>query len=374
MVCISYMSSSWGVPSFIRGSCCFLESFGDLVADITGPKFFTYFSSLEQSGVKDMSYLQIGTREFVIVITASSPVHVQVYALVRSTFHLVQTLPIIDANPHSIEAFSFGEQHCVAIAGSRSEIYCWNHTSEVFEKLQDVLTRGAVHVRYVSTEFFNFLVFSCGGGANDAPSFVYTWASLVGEFLLFQYLPTVGAISSTAQSTAAGSFIAIEQLSDDLSTSSVLFKWNGTYFDDVQSFDSSTVYLFAAKGCIFLASLPAIYRYDSSSNKFIVHSSLSRHEGDSVIAYKYLHINTEHYLAVYARSATNDDDVAIYSGDVTIYRLDGLDFVAHQTLQAPSGTFALHGFGRSPGNSVLAMVSDEGGVTMYQWRTFNSSH
>lgn len=344
-------------------------SLRNFVAELNGPRFFAFWTSLslENDSLRDMTYLQIGAREFITVITTSH--HVHVYEIARSSFNLFQTLSSSGTlTPSGVEAISVDGRYCIAITGGRSALFCWNAASQRFDEHQELFTREAVHVRFVSAGTYHFLVFACNG-SSDAPSYVYVWSSQSDRFLLFQHLPTVGGVSASVQSTSIGSFITITQRTETAQSCSMVFKWNGTYFDYLQSFHSNTTFVFAAGEIVFLISSATVHRYDFASGQFITHSTLPIQRNNSINnAYDYFSINTEHYLAVGGQQLGASGS----HGTIDVHRLDGASFVPYQTVQAPSGLFALQGFQSSSGRKVLAFTSGGNSMSFYRWTTSDS--
>ena len=343
------------------------------MSELNGPKFFALWASLNQVTVKDLSYFRIGNREFLAVVTTSFRVYI--YEIVNSSFSLFQTLPSVDA--HDVESFSLNSDHCLAVASSqrdrlkrgKSELFCWNATSAQFVKWQNIGSRGAVHVKFVSVDSFKFLIFSCFSynGRFEVSSSVYSWSYEVREFQLFQYLPTVGAIHSSVLSTRNEAFISIYSSHHNSSTEhheSKIFKWNGTYFDILQSFHSDPVYLFRAGHFIFIASEGHIYRYDSVTQNFISHSTISNQQQNSTAIYEYFSINTEHYLAV---SLSAGSVPSSKNSEIILHRLEGANFFPHQTISVPSHATSLHLLRMRNGRKVLSFTGGDR-VLLFEWR------
>lgn len=358
-------------------ACIYYFAFADsaslqtLVKELNGPRLFTAWTTLALVSVRDLSYLSIEMRELVVVITTS---HVSVYDIKQSSFMLLQTLS--SANPRGVRAFSVGRRHCIAVAAPTSELFCWNALTQQFDRHQEFRIVEAVHVELVSVASRHFLVFSCGGVTSSS---VFLWNTASDRFLLYQLLPTSGAVRSYAASTttSAGTFVGVAQTDSSSHSSLAVFNLNRTlgYFEHVQSFDSAdSASLFAGGNCVFVISSSTVHMFDSASEKFIAQFALpSQHDG-LVSFYEYFYINTEHYLVVGSRSDNTSSAVATSSdssaknGLVTVYKLAGAQFLPYQTIEAPNGVSALQGFRSSTGSGtyVLTVISDVG-VALWNW-------
>ncbi len=276
-----------------------------------------------------------------------------------SSFALLQTLPSADVL--GMAAFSFDESHhCIAVASGGSVLYCWNDVSQRFDKIQDIPTREAVSVEYLTVANHHFLVFPCNGSDNNIPSFVYVWQS--DRFFLYQYLPTMSAVQASFAATSLGSILIMSQSSSP--SSSKVFSWNGTHFSHTQSFDSNTAFLFSIGEHIFAASSSVLHRYLPASNTFAEHSVLQGNKNCSIRAYAYFNISTEHYLVVSSQHSASTTS----PGAVTVHKLNGMDFVPYQTLQPPpGGVTKVRGFEDAWGRHVLALASAGESVSFYRW-------
>ena len=315
--------------------------------------------------MKDLEYLQVDKRQFLAIVTSSSPV--KVYEVNGSSFSLFQTLSV-SANSSAVKGFRMNDRQYLIVANSKqSKLYCWNSTSQFFEKFQDIGTRGAVYVEYVYIHSFHLLLFSCYsyGGHVNVPSFVYIWSDNLEQFLLYQYLLITGGLRSSTLSTSSGTFVSVYS-SYQTNSNSIVFKWNGTYFDRLQSFESSPSYIFEAGLYTFIVSLNTVYRYDLVSGRFTHHSTLPN-QLDTTGRYEYFTINTEHYLAVSHRSSSTSNGST--SGDVVVvYRLVGVDFVVHQRVAAPGReVLGLHAFEVNEREKVLAVTSRDAAMSLYKW-------
>lgn len=336
--------------------------------EVNGPKSFTEWTFLTEDGATDLSYLQIGEREFIAVLTSF---RVSVFEIFHSSFFRLQSFPSV--GPRSVNAFSLAGGHYIAIAGDTSELYRWNAASQQFEKFQDIPTSGAMHVQHFPIETLDFVIFSCSrtdkltGATDETPSYVYTWSAQLNRFLLYQRLAIIGAVRATIQSTSTDTFLAIAQKIHFSDPSFTVFKWNGTYFDLLQLFPSDSGYIFTGGECVFAVSSSAIHRYDSATSRFIFHSNLPIPQNYSAAtSYRYFSINTEHYLAAGGSMLTRSDSGDALPGEVVmVYKLDGAHSIQHQMLEGVSTS--LSGF-EAKGESVLGMISSIG-VSFWKWST-----
>lgn len=350
-----------------------LDQSQNLLSSLNGPRFFTQWTSLQLSEkVVDTSFLQIGNKQMLAVLTTSFLVHVfELHN--QSIFVEAQILPSRQAQ--SIKGFSLRGRDCLAVAQSsqalqsgvedkaKSALYCWNATSDSFEKLQDIATRGALHVEFVSIRhIFEFLVFSCSRyrGQTNTPTYVYVWSEDRQRFLLYQYLPTVGAIRSSAMSAEDSTFLSVHQINGDASSSTNIFVWNGTYFHHVQSLSARTGYVFAAGRCMFMVSSGVIYRHDMDHKNFTFHSTL-RGPQDSRDLYEYFTASNEYFLVVSHFEGNGSDSLAIY-------RLNGFDFVPYQNIPVQSGlSSATKVLGLQQDKLLLAIIGGKN-MELLEWK------
>jgi hypothetical protein len=331
--------------------------------EVSGPKFFTQWSTLSEVGVTDFNYFQIGPREFIAVLT---PSNVSVFEVLFSSFFHLHSLP--SSKSRGLNTISMDGVQYLVVAGDTSVLYRWNALRQRFEKLQDILSNGAVHVQHFSLGNLDFLIFSCSGtdrltGETDnTPSYVYAWSSWSNRFRLYQRLPTIGAVRATAESANTDSFLAVAQRNHTSASSSMIFKWNGTYFDFLQASNSSSAYLFGIGECTFAASASTILRYDTSAGRFVFYSTLPTPQNYTMgTEYRHFAINTEHYLTVAVNSNIRKA--------VLVYRLNGNHFLQYQMLDNVGKAFtSLSGYKSVRGRSILATISSNG-VSLWKWST-----
>lgn len=348
----------------------YLDQSKDLLKALNGPRFFISWTSLQAAeGIVDTSYLQIDNKQMLAVLTTSSLV--RVFELRnQSIFVEVQILPSRQA--WSLKGFSLRENVCLAVAQSsqalrsnreheaKSVLYCWNATLKSFEKLQDIATRGAVHVEFVSIgNTFKFLVFSSSRyqGQTSTQTSVYVWSAGRQRFLLYQYLPIVGAVHSSAVSTEDSTFLSVHQVNGSTGSGTKLFAWNGTHFHHVQTVSSRSSYIFAAGRCMFMISSGIIYRHDMDSKNFSFHSTLQGPQ-DSRDLYEYFTASNEHFIAV-GHFEGNES--------VAIYRLNGFDFVPYQKISVPSNLSSIKVFGVQEGKLLLAIMG-RNKIELLEWK------
>ena len=323
-----------------------------LIVGQTSPRFFALWTALEQSEVRDLSYLRVGEREFIAVLLSST--RVSIFEISGTSFVAFQNLS--SSSPLGIAAFSFDGSHsCIAVASDTSAVYCWSSDSLSFEKIQDIYTPKAVNVEFLTIISRHFLVFSCNGSDSQISSLVYLWQS--NRFHLIQYLPTVSAVRATFQSSSTGEFLVVAQ--STIPSSSLVFKWNETHFADLQSFDSSTTFPFSIGDHVFIASGSAIHRYSPAGNTFIEHSSLQGYSDGSIRSYEFFSTGSESYLVVSSQSST-------IPGTVTIHRHTGAGFLPYQSLPSPGVDVVVQGFQNKDGRQMLAL-SSLGDVSFYEW-------
>ncbi len=368
------------------------SSVQDLLASLNGPRFFTNWTTLSvgKSGATDLTHLQIGPREFLAVLIRE-PSRVDIYEVFGSFFIIFQSLSI-SSPPHHAQDFQFNGRHCIVVAsshvsgenGGSSELYCWDISTLEFVKVQDITAQGAVYVEHISLNHFDFLVFTCFSyrGELDVPSVVYVWSERLGMFVSLQNLYLVGSIkSSIAQISSNEAFLSLyasyEKNGTNISNF-LIYRWNGTYFDPIQSFDSADGHLFAAGRCVFVVLSNIVHRFDSNTGLFHSHSALST-EQHPKSAHTHFTINTEHYLAaVYINSDDGDGDSnnsTLLSDEIIVFRLDGMDFDLHQRISVPAQDDhqKLYVFEMKDKREVMALVG--GGVAtppavvLYQWST-----
>ena len=284
----------------------------------------------------DSSFLQIGEDQLLAILTNSS--FIRVFKLSDySILAEIQTLPISQA--HSLKGFSVGGRICLAVARSsqalrsqqeneaKSAVYCWNNTTKQYEKLQDLATRGAFHVEFVSIgSARELLVFSCSKyqGRSNTSSYIYVWSSQHQRFFLHQYLRTVDAVRSSPMSTENSTILSVYQENGDAGSSTEFFAWNGTYFHHAQSVSKAS-HVIAAGKFLFIISNGLIYRSDNVYNNFTPHSVIQ----DQRDFYESFTADNEHFLVVSQFKGSGNAIVAIY-------RLNGSDFVPYQDVSVPS--------------------------------------
>ena len=345
----------------------------NLLNAISGPRFFTpwTFQQLAQGEIiVDSSFLQIGEDQLLAILTNSSLI--RVFKLGDySILDEIQTLPISQA--HSLKGFSVGGRSCLAVARSsqaltsqqeneaKSAVYCWNNTVKQYEKLQDLATRGAFHVEFVSIgSARELLVFSCSKyqGRSNTSSYIYVWSPQQQCFFLYQYLRTVGAVRSSAMSTEDLTILSVDQVNEDAGSSTKLFAWNGTYFHHAHSV-SRPGHAFAAGRFLFFISSGTIFRCDKDSKNFTFHSTI-QNQRDSRDFYEYFTIDNEHFLAVSQFTGNGNASLAIY-------RLNGFDFVPYQDVSVPSSFSSIKVFRLRKNTLVLAIMGEEK-IELLKWK------
>lgn len=350
----------------------FTASLKTVVEEMNCPRSFTQWAFLEEVGAKDFSYFRIGEREYAVVLTSSG---VSVFEILYTWFLRVQALSSMASQ--SVKAFSVADDHYMVITGNTSELYRWNTATQNFEKHQDILTNGALHVEHATIGTLDLLIFSCRGTdeltgmTDESPSYVYAWSSQLSRYFLYQRLSTVGAVHATFQSTDSGSFVAIAQQSHTSRSNSTVFRWNGTYFNFLQHFHSNSAYIFAGGEYLFAVSSSAIHRYDPITGRFAFHSTLPIPQNYTANqSYKYFSINTEHYLASTGTLSTTSDNGGVLTSEaVIIYRLDGARFTQHQILEGiGSAPVSLSGHEARGGEVVLALTK-RSGMSFWKWST-----
>ena len=345
----------------------YTDSLKQLIAEVTGPKLFTpWFDSEVQEPIADLRYLQTENKELLVILTSSHVV--QVYELSETGPSLFQNISSSAITILSIETVTVSDRYCIAATGGRSELYCWNKFNHTFEKVQDIFTVGAVHVKYTTADGLQILIFSCNG---TAPSFVYVWDEQTSSFLLLQYLPTTGAVSTSAISTPSSTFLSVAQHSNgEHYDHSILFQWNGTHFNQLQLIHSRDTLLFSAGEMLFLTSPGMLLRFDVQVSSFVNHSALPYSTSG---VYGHFTINTEHYVVVGKGSSEED---ATSSGTVYISQLYGAGIVPHQHFETLGSVRAIRGW--SVGDNtrhVLAVVTgvQRNVVSLYKWSTATDS-
>lgn len=338
--------------------------------EVNGPKLFTKWASLhmENAAITDVTSLQVQDRDLLAVLTD----RISVFEIARPSasvsFVLLQTLSNSDGATttpsRAVTTLALANDRYVVGVGDTSGLHRWNAMTQRFDKIQDIATEGALHVEHVTVESLDFLVFACRGPA----SYVYVWSDSLDRFLLYQRLPTTGAVrASGTQSAETGTFVTITQrTSEPRSNSVVVFKWNGTYFDSVQSFRSNSAHVFAAGACVFLADASNVQRYDAAVGKFVHHTSLPGQHNASG-EYEHLSLNTEQYLATVGSSTESSRNKV-----VNVYRLAGAGLALHQTIAnaTTGGTPTLRGLKLSGGRAnVLALVNGGTSVALWKWTT-----
>lgn len=349
----------------------YLDQLQNFLNALNGPRFFTAWTSLQlEEGVVDSSYLEIGNKQLLAILTTSV---IRVFELCRhSIFAEIQTLPSRYAR--SLKGFSLERRNCLAVAqssqalrsgqenGTKSVIYCWNTTSNLFEKFQDIATRGALHVEYVSIgPSLKYLVFACSRyqGQLSSNSYVYIWSEARQEFSLLHYLPAVGAVRSSAVYTENSMFLSVQQVNGSAGSSTKIFAWNGTRFHDVQIVSSRAGYVFAAGRWLFIISSGTIYRYDTDSRNFTFHSTLQGPH-DLRDIYEYFTTDNEHFLACHHFDGSANTSLVIY-------RLNGFDFVPYQNVSMPSGMSSVKVFRLREEGLVLAVMGGKN-TEFLEWK------
>lgn len=299
----------------------------------------------------------------VVTLTASS--QVQIFQLVNGTaFIEFQVLNLSHA--HSISSFNTGAQSCIAVARSKKSptdaahmvktvVYCWSGSSNTFVKWQELATRGARHVEFFTVGRSSFLVASCSRTTEhfNARTYTFLWSNFHRRFLLYQYLPTSGAVSSKAIFTPSATYLAIHEENGQIHTTK-LFRWNGTYFDQVlTSFDVG--FTLAMGNQIYKIVQSNIYRLNLSSRQFDFHSTLPGPPRNTSSVYSSFLVGGSYYIA--GRSHRR--------GYMFVHRMTGFDFAPYQKVLVPSASFSL---------KVFTMLQNEMFMTVMYGNTLKLLH
>ena len=317
--------------------------------------------------VIDSSFLLVGDKLILTTLITSS--HLQIFELRnQSNFVEIQSLTLSYAQ--SVMGFHIGGRSCFAVAQSKrmprdgehevkSLLYCWNASSKTFTKHQELATRGAVHVELVSIGQSFFLIVSCSRRGKNSNSLIYSyvWSEQRQQFLLYQYLPSEGAISTKAITTQHSTYLTVREV-DGLLHTTKIFIWNGTYFSQKQLVSSETGFIFAVGHSIFKIADSNIYTLDLYSKEFVFHSVLAGSR-NRTNAYSFFTVSNEFYLAEtqYGRNGIMS---------LLIYRMNGFDFTPYQNLALQSDSFSVKVLWLHQNGVLLAIMYDNV-LKLFKW-------
>ena len=307
---------------------------------------------------------------------------INMYSLSSSGEHsFLQELTV--ANAASFVLFELDSTFHLAVARNStadSEIYRWRNGRFIF--LSRLSTRGARNVEFVSTpRQGNYLVFACYHKTFrfNYPAFVYKWAS--GEFHIYQYLQMVtrGLTVDSAVTHDGDVLLVLTHEVGNGDTNTVMYRWNGTYFDDRTNHSQEISALalgtnmlpltigretFLLGRSVLDSSLAHFFRYNRHSRQFIKFSDVST--SNTIAAAEHFLVDAEHFI-ILANSQESSPTVPPSSQySVLVYRIWGARFQLFQEIEISFRPSILRQFSVDNCQGV-AIASSEGSVELYQW-------
>ena len=323
-----------------------------------------------------------GNEYFTILYSNGS---INTYSFTLSGNHLIlQTLTV--ANAASLVMFKIGSTFYLAVAknstNSGSEVYQWSSSDEQFTFSNSLSTRGARDVAFISTPGQgDYIVFACHHKTTrfTYPSYIYKWVG--GRFEVYQYLQMV-TNALTVESVVTSSDDVLLVLTHELGNgnlSTVMYHWNGTYFDDrteqkqVISLESRKlftigVHTFLAGQSLSDSSIVHVFVYNRQSRQFVEHTNIDT--PGAIDAVEYFHTNTEHFLIltnfVESQESSLNGVPLNRNFDVLVYRIDGAGCTLFQEIQTTFRPSVLSRFSRGECQGV-AIAGSSGTAELHQW-------
>ena len=359
-----------------------------------GPRFFTPWATMNGSNeVLHMEHFKISSTEsfFVVLYSNSS---LTLYNIASSGDYLIlQTLTVTDAA--SFATFEIDGNLYLAVArnsAAPSELYQWNASSKQFVLFNSIPTKGARDVEFVRTpRQGDYLIFACHYQLPrlNYSSIVYKWVSGDGEFQFLNYQNldmASNALSVDSVVTNSGNVLLVvthEHRNGNQNT--VMYHWNGTYFDDridqrqvIPPETSTKTLLFAIGTHTFLVGLAGsdahMLRYDRQSRQFVEYTHMNT--PGVIDTVEYFHTSTEHFL-VFANfissqgtSSSSSSSSETLSGDhsnVLVYRIDGVGFKLFQEIQTSFRVSVIRHFSKGEDCRGIALASSIGMAELHQW-------
>ena len=260
-----------------------------------------------------------------------------------------------------------------------SELYKWNGSS--FIRVQTFTGAvGAKDVDFITIENLgSFLAFSRYHDtlSYNAPSIVYVWDSIHSVFLPYQTLPTTGAqklhFFTAREETYLAVAIEVDGTGNGL-TNSMLFRWNGTYFDErvfqyIPTQRARDLHPFVIGCHVFLVAanyfdgeshniMSKVYRLENES--FVEHAAIQTRGATAVEPFT---IRSEHFLTVIN---SHDETTGGTTTASVIYRIDGPSFVPFQEIVTEKGSYA-HFFSLGGDCKALAISNQAAKSKLYKW-------
>jgi uncharacterized protein YukE len=210
---------------------------------------FVEFQSIPTNGAVAWEFFSIGSDHYLVVANhtngSTTSVNSRVYRWNGTSFVEFQSIPTVGANDW--EFFTIGSDLFLAVANNgyptysvNSNVYRWNGTS--FAEFQSIPTNGAFDWKFFTTGSDAYLAVANNrnGPRFQIDSRIYKWSG--ASFVEFQSIPTVGATDWEFFTIGSESYLAVANRVDDsgnLSTSSKVFRWNGSNFTEFQSIPTS---------------------------------------------------------------------------------------------------------------------------------------
>lgn len=346
------------------------------------PRFFSHWDTLEQNNeILHMETFSDSNTDYFSVLYSNHSINTYRFSSSGDHSFLHE---LTGTNAASFVLYEMDSTFYLAVAKNStadSKIYLWRNGSFIF--LSRLSTRGARNVEFVSTpRQGNYLVFACYHQTFrfNYPAIVYKWAS--GEFHVYQYLQTItrGLTVDSVVTSDGDVLLVLTHEVGNGNTSTVMYRWNGTYFDDRMnhSQDVSALALgtkmfpltigqetFLLGRSILDSSLAHFFRYNRYSRQFIKFTDIDT--PNTIAAAEYFHVEAEHFL-VLANSQESPPAVPSTSSQYSllVYRLLGAGFQLFQEIEISFRPSIVRHFSIDKCQGI-AIASSNGNVELYQW-------
>ena len=276
---------------------------------------------------------------------------------------------------HAVEQFSVDGSLFLAFAiykagnnqlNTDSLIYKLNNSTAEFSLYQTIHTSGGRDIEYFTIADKHYLVVAnrYNGTTSRLNSVIYQWNGK--QFLVFQYISTIGATSFNFFEIFAKLFLAVTNTD---STKSTIYKWKDNHFEKFQEIGTkkakaSTAFVINNITYVVFAN------YRSSQEEYSVKSLIFKWSGESFVEYQSLqtygawdvksfNINGTTFLAFASKRNENN-----YNIDSFIYKWDGSHFISFQSIPT-NGANAWHPFVMC-GLTFLGVANQKGKSVVYQ--------
>jgi len=319
---------------------------------------FEEFQSIPTHGASDWKFFTVGNNHYLAVANANDDTVSQaqteskIYKWNGTRFDEFQSILTNEANDWAF--FSINDKSYIVIANVHdsandtysinSVIYEWNGTQ--FDKFQTIPTNSAQGWEYFSIDTDHYLVvanlLTDPPAPDQAPNFnidskIYKWNGT--RFDEFQAIPTHGATNWQHFTIASDHYLAVANATTDGGThniNSVIYKWNGTKFDEFQSVPTNGISYweyFAIDDKHYLAA--SNWRsntsfsvdskiYEWNGTQFGEFQTIPTHGAND---WEFFTVGNDHYLAM-----ANSQDNSIFDKNSVIYRWEGANFSEFQTI------------------------------------------